>query len=231
MAFTAAQVMKSASTILQDDGSVRWTAPELRTYLNDGLRELVTIKPNAKTVTTTISLASGTKQELPDQYTILSRVVCNRIAGNSKAIRPLAKREIMDAQIPDWQSTNGLPFAAGVTHVIHDLSDPRTFYVVPGNNGTGQIEVVVGAIPTPVPVPGSDVLAIESYTANVDAPDIYQNALMHYVLYAAFSKDAGIPGAGQRAAAHLELFRSGVTGFGAAESAMSVAAQAMRPQG
>jgi hypothetical protein len=223
--------MKRASTILQDDGAVRWTALELRDYLNDALREVVTLKPNAKTVTAALPLVEGAHQDLPAQYTMLCRVICNKIAGNSRAIRPLAKRELMDAQIPNWQDTTGLAFSASVTHVIHDLADPRSYYVVPGNTGTGMIECVLGAIPTAVPLPVADQLLIESYVANVDIPDIYQNALTDYVLYRAFSKDAAVPGAAQRSVAHLELFRGAIQGFGAAEAAMSVAASAMRPQG
>jgi hypothetical protein len=229
MAFTAADVMKRASTILQDDGAVRWTAPELREYLNDGLTELVALKPNARTKTVTLAMVEGPKQELAPEYTMLSRVICNRITGNARAIRALSKREIMDSQIPGWQEHAVLPYSAAVTHVIHDLSDPRTFYVVPGNNGTGQIEAVVGAIPDPVPAPASNTMDIDAYVAEVDVPAIYQNALVDYVLFRAFSKDAGVAGAGQRAVAHFELFKAGVTGFGAAEAAMSVAAYASRP--
>lgn len=229
MSFTAADVMKRASTVLQDNGAVRWTAPEMRDYLNDGLREIVTLKPNAKTATVPLALDLGAKQSLPSQYTVLCDVICNRITGNSKAVRVLASRQIMDAQIPGWQDSATLPFSAAVTHVIQDLRDPRTFYVVPGNTGDGEIEAVVGTMPTPVAVPGANVLEIDSYNSAVDLSDVYQNALINYVLYRAFSKDSAQPGAAARAAAHFELFNAAVTGFGAAETAMSLAAIAARP--
>lgn len=229
MTFAAASVMKRASTVLQDDGAVRWTAPEMRDYLNDGLRELVALKPNAKTATVEIPLDLGAKQALPAAYTMLCDVIGNRIAGNAKAIRMLASRKIIDAQIPGWQDSAVLPFSDAVTHVFHDLRDPRTFYVVPGNTGDGIIDAVVGTIPSPVPAPASDVLDVDSYTSDVDVPDIYQNALIDYVLYRAFSKDSAAPGAAARASAHLELFRAAVTGFAAAESAMSLASSAARP--
>ena len=48
MSFTAAQVLKRANTILQDTGAVRWTAIELRDWLNEAMRAVISVKPNAK---------------------------------------------------------------------------------------------------------------------------------------------------------------------------------------
>ena len=234
MPFQARDVIRRASIILQDADAVRWPAIELHGYLNDGLREIVTLKPNAKTDTVNLSLVAGTLQELPAQYTILSRVTRNMktptTGGN--AVRVLAKREILDAQIPGWQDSVVMPFAKEVVHVIHDLADPRSFYVVPGNDGTGLIEAVVGAMPTvnAPPATTSAQLVIDKYTNNVDIQDIYQNALIDYVLYRAYSKDSRIAGAAQRAAAHFDLFRGAVLGFGQSENSMSLAATAMPTQ-
>lgn len=230
MSFTAAQVMARASTILQDDQAVRWTATELRDHLNDGLREIVTMKPNAKTITTTINLVAGTRQTLAATHTILVRVVRNDVATNKRAVRPLARRELLDSQIPGWQDTTVLPFSEGVTHVIHELTDPRSYYVVPGNTGTGKLEVVVGTYPAAVPLPVAPLSALEiaDYTTAVDISDVYQNALVDYVLYRAFSKDAGMPGAAQRATAHYELFKGAIGTFAAAEGAMAAGAVAAR---
>ena len=228
MAFVAATVLKRASTILQDDDAVRWTPPELCAYLNDGLIELASIKPNAKTATVTLSLVAGTRQTLPAIYTMLCDVTRN-VAG--KAIRRLLNRTLMDAQIPGWQTTEVLPFAAQVSNVIRDLLDPRSFYVVPGNNGAGQVEAIVGQIPAPVPLPVNS-MDMDAYTTPVDVPDIYQNALVDFVLYRAFSKDSGNPGAAQRAVAHFQQFTNAVNGFAASEAAMSrIARGAPAPAG
>jgi hypothetical protein len=229
MAFQALDVMKRASIILQDDEAVRWTAPELLDYLNDGLGEIVLMKPNANTKTVNLSLAAGAKQTLAAEYSMLLRVVCNRITGNDSAIRPIASRSIIDAQIPNWQNSTALPQAAAVVHVIHDLADPRTFYVVPGNNGSGVVEAVVGALPAVTAAPSAPAnLLIENYAANVDIPDIYRTPLIDYVLYRAFSKDAGMQGGQQRAVAHYELFKTAIAGFASAENALTLAASARR---
>lgn len=225
MAITAKDVMMQAAITLQDIGGVRWPAPELHGYLNDGLREIVTIKPNARTKTVTLDLVEGTLQTLPDEYTTLSRVIRNiaSAATGGVAIRPIPDRKLMDAQIPGWQSSTVLPFAQAVVHVIHDIAEPRSFYVVPGNNGTGKIEAVVGAYPAPVPAPTSNPGSINSYTAEIDLPDTYKNALTDYVIYRAYAKDSSITTSAARAQAHFELFRGGVTALADAESGIALA--------
>lgn len=77
MAFTAALVMNRANTILQDTGAIRWTPVELRDWLNEAVRAVITIKPNAKAEDVILTLAAGTKQTFPNQYTILSRAIRN----------------------------------------------------------------------------------------------------------------------------------------------------------
>lgn len=229
MSFQAKDVMKAASITLQDSGAVRWTAQELLSYLNSGMIEIVTRKPNAVSETRELTLVQGAKQSIPSDCTILSDVTRNTVAP-MKAIRALASRTLMDAQIPGWQDTTTLPFNKTVQHVIHSMNDPRSFYVVPGNDGTGKIEAVVGVIPAPVAPPsGASALDIDAYTNIVPMPDVWRNALENFVLYRAFSKDAGLPGAGERAAAHFQMFTAIIEGVANGEAAMALANQAKMP--
>ena len=221
MAFTAADVMRRASTILQDGDAVHWTATELRDWLNEAMRAIVTVKPNATAATATLTLVQGTKQALPATYTMLHKAVRN---AGGKAIRTLARREILDAQIPDWHSTSSLPFNAVVDMVLQDPMSPREFYVVPGNAGSGSIEAIVGFVPTPIPLPSTGVLDVSSYTTAVPFDDIYQGILLDLVLFRAFSKDSAAPDAAQRAQAHLGLAQAALQGLGLAQSSMSLAA-------
>lgn len=221
MPFTAAEVMKPASVTLNDAGAVRWTAQELHGYLNDGLRAVVERKPNAASEVVSLNLVAGTVQTLPEAYTVLSRVNRN-LVGAGSVIRKMDRRETMDALIPGWQSSAALPFAAQVSHVIHDLANPRVFYVVPGNIGTGQIEAVVGVLPEPVPE-GATPADIGTYEGEVPLHPIYQNALTNYVLYRAFSKDAGLPNAAARAEHHLAAFSEAISNIGGAEAGMALA--------
>ena len=221
MAFTAADVMHRASTILQDGDAVHWTATELRDWLNEAMRAIVTVKPNATAATATLTLVQGTRQTIPATYTMLHKAVRNT---NGKAIRTLARREILDAQIPDWHSTSSLPFNAVVDMVLQDPMSPREFYVVPGNTGSGSVEAIVGFVPTPIPLPATGVLDVSSYTTAVPFADIYQGILLDMVLFRAFSKDSAAPDAAQRAQAHLGLAQASLQGLGLAQGSMSLAA-------
>lgn len=226
MTFQTLDVLTRASTTLQDTSNVRWPLPELHGYVNDGMREIVTIKPNAVSKTVNLTMAEGTLQTLPAEYTILSRVSRNMATSTTGggAIRRLESRSIMDSHIPSWQDPAVVPFAKKVVHVIHDIADPNKFYVAPGNDGNGIIEAVVGAYPTQSPTPGSDVNTLASYSDAMDVPDVYMNPLVDYVIYRAYSKDGRVAGSAARAAAHFQLFRESVTTFSQSENGMSLAA-------
>lgn len=230
MTFTAKDVMQSAATTLLDLDFVRWPLAELLGYLNDGLREIVSIKPNANTKAVTLSLAAGTLQTLPPQYPILSRVTRNMITGHTEpggpvggvAIRPIKDRAILDALIPNWQADAAL-FSATVKHVIYDLADPTIFYVAPGNTGAGKIEAIVGAYVDEIAIP-ADPSDLANFTATVGLPDAYRNPLVNWVCYRAFSKDGGLPASAERAAAHLNLFMSQIGANAQGESALAMPA-------
>lgn len=225
MAFQSRVVLERASTTLQDQSFIRWPLAELHGYLNDGLREIVGLKPSAKSRTVNISLAAGTLQTLAPEHVILSRVSRNMVDEDTggRAIRRLDSRSIMDAHMPEWQNPAVVPFAKTVVHVIHDIASPTEFYVVPGNDGTGIIEAVVGIMPTASPVPASPTI-IGNYSDSVDIPDAYLNSLFDYVLFRAYSKDSRVAGSAARAQAHFELFRTSVTNFSQAEAGSSLAA-------
>jgi hypothetical protein len=196
--------MERAATILQDGGAVRWPLPEMLGWVNDASREIAIQKPNATAKTVTLAMVAGTRQTLAANHQSLLQVIRNT---NGEAITP-AVREIIDRQMPGWHSTSMLPWSAVVVHVMDDPMDPRTFYVLPGNTGTGSIEAVVSEIPANIAAP-SDPFTIGSYSALiVPLPDIFQNAVVDYVLYRCFSKDIMLASAPQRAQTHYALFQA-----------------------
>lgn len=225
MPFTAADIMRRASTILQDADAVRWVAPELLDWLNEGIRAIVTIKPDAATESRVIELAEGTRQAIPDDATILSRVLCNvdPMGARGRSVRVLSRLEILNAQIPGWHSSDTLPFTAVVDMVFQDPMNQREFYVVPGNDGTGSVEAIVGVMPDPVDPPANNQTSIDSYTGAVPLPDQYQPILLDFLLFRAFSKDSAAPDAANRAQAHLSLANQGLQAMNAGQTAMSLA--------
>lgn len=218
MATKASEIMQRASVLLQDTGSVRWTAPELCNYLNDGQREIAILKPSAVSQTVEIDLVAGTRQTVPATYSAILNILRN-VGG--RAITTIDRR-VLDMQMPGWQIAATLPYAAEVIHAIYEPESPHEFYVAPGNDGNGSIEVRVAVIPTDIPPPGSP-LVIENYTTNIGVSDIYRAALTDYVLYRAYSKDGESPTAGQLAVAHYQAFTQAVGAKAATEVANSPA--------
>lgn len=196
----AGELIDRARTILQDATSVRWPLKELCQWLNDGQREVVLKKPSATAATVTLPMREGTLQFLPDNFISLLRVTRN-IGGR---VVTVVSRDLMDAQNPDWHNTRP---ATGVRHFMFDEANPQAFYVYPPSDGRGEIEAVVSVSPVDVPVTG-DPESLDSYQSPIALKDIYANALVDYVLYRAYSKDAQVAGATMRAAAHFNQFNS-----------------------
>lgn len=177
-----------AAVVLQDATHIRWPLLELLDWFNDGQREIVLKKPNASVKNGPFALASGTKQSLPADGVELIDVPRN-LPG--VAIR-LVAREILDAQLPNWHN---LAPTATVQHYCYSELDLKHFYVYPPNNGAGNVELIYSASPLDAVLGG--VMSID---------DIYQAALLDYVLYRAWNKDAEYAADPARAAAHYASF-------------------------
>lgn len=195
---TAAQIIDRAAVALQDTGNVRWTRAELLDYLNAGQRALVVIKPTANVLLTDAPLVAGTVQTLPtsdgtspvDPIQLIT--VLRNSCGDGRAVRLIA-RDLLDLHMGDWHSA---PQTRVVKHYCYSDLDPKRFLVYPPNDGTGCLEIAYAATPV--------ALASEATTVSVD--DIYQDALLDYVLYRAFSKDAEYAADPARAAARYASF-------------------------
>lgn len=208
MAVTAAQVMTLAGRLLHDEEAVRWTFPELADWINEAVKAIVLAKPSASSDTVTLALQAGTLQQIGDTHLALLRLVRNitaagppRIGG--RVVR-VTSRQSLDAQAPDWHNPDDTPFKKEVRQFVYDEQDPRSFYVYPGNDGSGTVEAVVSILPAPVAATG-DVTVLASYGQDVGLSDIYQPPLVDYVVYRAMSKDdTGSNPAG--ALAHYQAF-------------------------
>lgn len=210
MAVSVQSVIDRVQTTLQDTTGVRWpVVGELVLWINDAQREIALLKPDASAKNTTSTLVDGTKQDVPTDGNRLLRAVRNMSAasgGTGKRSVRLVQREVLDAQTPDWHDPTVTGDAAHtniVKHYIYDEQNPRNFYVYPGVSGNAYLEIIYSANPSTV-----------GQNDNLDIPDIYANAVMNYVLYMAYMKDAEYAGNNQRAASHFQIFTTSVTGKG-----------------
>jgi hypothetical protein len=207
MATAVDDIISRVRKILTDEGAIRWTDAELILWLNDAQTEIVLYKPDAGAVNTTVTLATGTKQTLPSGGNRLLGVVRNMSAASSgtggRVIRAVS-REILDSQEPNWHDPTVTGAAAhGTTqkHYCYDEQDPTVYYVFPGVAGASYIEIIYSAVPTDV-----------SSGEDIGVADIYGNAIIDYILYRAFQKEAEYSATNARADKQYGLFLSAVTG-------------------
>lgn len=203
-------ILSRAATLIQDATNVRWPQAELLDWLNDGQREIVLLKPEASVKNESFALTAGkTKQSLPASGVLVIDVVRNLGADGltpGSAIR-MVDRDVLDSQRPTWHSdANTLGY---VQHFMYDTRDPKTFYVYPKAPATAwNIELIYSAAPNDASIGG--VIQID---------DIYSNALLDYVLYRAYSKDADFATNSQLAVAHFNAFAQSLGAKAAVEQA------------
>lgn len=191
-------VLARVRRVLQDDSGVRWSDPELLDWLNDGQREVVMLAPQAGSTTATMNLSAGSRQTIPADGTQFLRLTRN-IGGRS--IRETQKA-LLDSQVPTWYDAEG----EDVIHYVADPLEPRSFNVYP--RGEKPVELVYVKAPDESVVDGE-----------LTIPVIYANALVDYILYRAYSKDAEETANRELAMMHYSRFNEGLGLRGQAEGA------------
>lgn len=192
---TAKSIIDKAAVQLTDLSNVRWTRAELLSWLNDAQRQIVIMSPNATNKIAVMKLIAGTRQSIPsDGWTLLEVIRYMGTAGTKpgRAIR-LASRELIDSYNPDWHSDtpNVVP-----RHYIADPQDQTAFFVYPPNTGNGYVEINYS--PDPVD------LVSENETIKLN--NIFETAILDYILYRACSKDAEYAPGLALAAGYLQTF-------------------------
>lgn len=215
MTFNAKASLDRARRIIQDETNVRWPLPELRLWLNDALREIALLKPTAFSKSVVITLVAGTYQR-QDEVIRVMHVTRNlkstqdspRLGGRS--IRSVDK-DMLDATLPEWHDAARTRPSAIVKNVCFDDNEPMAFWVYPPNDGNGIVEAIVAKIPDGVPAPPTDNEAdINAYDADLDVSDIYSNAILDYMLYRAYAKEAQFAASAARAAAYYQAFSNAI---------------------
>lgn len=200
MAIKVSDIITRATDLLQDQTNVRWPSDELLRYINDCRREIAIVRPDLYAVTTTVTLVAGTKQSLPTDGVRFLDGVRNMGADGvtpGKAVR-ITEREILDAQRPDWHTEAAGP----IRHFMFDERSPRTFFVYPPAAAGQKMELVYAKSP----------VDITATTTELTEEDIYTGAILDYVCYRAFSKDAEYAGNNERAMMHYQQFLNAIGG-------------------
>lgn len=196
---TVGAIVAKARLLLVDPDASRWPDTELISWVTDAERATVMAIPSAAATIYVLPLVSGSRQSMPGTaYQLLSAKRNMGANGTTpgRAVR-IASQELMDAFSPDWHSTTPDPV---VQNYMFDPEDNKSFHVFPPNDGTGKLEIVYALFPS----------AKANLTDIIDVADVYQPALLNYVLYRAFQKDGDYTTGMGIAMNYLQLFMTAV---------------------
>lgn len=195
MAVIARAICTDAAKLLQDDTNVAWPLDELLHWLNAGQKELVLGKPDAYVKNQSVQLVAGTRQSIPADGNVYMRLTRNMGAAGTtpgRVILPIPM-QVLDEQNPDWHTAAA---SATAVHAAYDERDKKHYYVYPPQPATpGYAEIIYSATPPDVAL--DDPIAVS---------DLYQSALMDYVLYRAYSKDSEYTRNDAKATAYYQTF-------------------------
>ena len=183
-----------AEVITQDKTSVRWPKQEWLDWYNDAILAVINTRPDASILNTNLTCtASQTKQSLPADALRLMTVVRN--ASSGIVVRQITRAEL-DDQVDAWHTHTG----NDIHHYVYDERDPKHVYVYPAPTAANHdIEIIYSTSPAKVLIGDFDT---DDQTLSVD--DNYSNAILDFMLYRAYLKDADYAENGQRAMSHLE---------------------------
>lgn len=185
MATTAKSVIQRVSDTLQDPTCVRWSAAELVRYLNDGQLDMLVLRPDALSVVESCPLVAGARQTLPTGAAKLLDVIRN--TGGSKTSIRECRRQLLDAQLPSWES---LPGSTDIKHFMYDPREPLAFYVYPPAAASGaSVEARFAKYPAKLAEPAAGATHAD-VIGNLSVLDMFANALTDYIVYRAYLKDA-----------------------------------------
>ena len=169
---------------LQDEDFVRWSRSEIDSYINEAQFFLLEADINAFTVRKEHKCDNGVLQEVPNIERILE-------IENVKTI----DRVTMDAVRPFWRSEKSSPRPE---FVIFNELDDKSFFVYPPASSNPSITLLVQVKPQTIKSDGS--------TMNetvIPVKHSYFHALMNFVLYRCYDKDADDAFNAQRAQQYL----------------------------
>ena len=192
---TARDILTIAQATANDPRAEFWPAQEMLKHLNEALYTMVSLVPDQFAKADTFTLVDGRKQTITynsaliiDIPTMADGTPLNRV--DYPQYKAFARRTIGEA--------NSTPHEWAYWPI-----DPKVFWVYPGAQAGQQVSVIHAEYPTELPVNG--VIPVDPG---------YEGALVDYVLWRMFSKDADYAN-GDRASKHYISFKER---FGSGES-------------
>jgi len=195
MAITANTIIVGASELAQDEGNVVWEADQALAWVNDAQRAVASVRADAVIDTDPLLLVPGTKQEITGRRLMsIGRNLGPDQTTPGPAIR-LVDRGMKDDFNPDWHTDDA---STEILEYMYDARSPKLFYVWPPVHPTTDvyIEATQSVDPTDC----------TSASSPIDMDDIYGPALIEWVAYRFFCRDAEEVPDVQRAVRHFTNF-------------------------
>jgi hypothetical protein len=211
-------IISKAATLLKDVTGVRWSPLELQGWLNDAYREIVNFRPDSNAQTGTYACVAGPRQNITGtfaQATQLLDVIRNVAAGSDKSAVKLITRQSLDDMNRSWY---GLAGAVTVERYAYDPRLNKEFLVYPPAAVGAQLEIIYSSVPAAHALTEQQ-LENPATAEVIRISDAYGNALLDYVLYRAYSKDAEESANAARAVAHYQAFQNSIGVKGQSEAA------------
>lgn len=192
----------------EDDGDestvLRWSDAELLFWVTDAQREIVRVIPDANPVDEVVELAAGSKQVL-DRSRVWGLLDVVRDLGTGRPIRRISK-EAFDLSFINAYSRE----PARPRNYYYSITNRFVFYVDPPAPDTSSqsadnisVEITVSKIPDTVLSMGSEV-----DPTNLEISSVFTNAVVEFVLYKAYMKDAPYASNATLASTHHTAFLS-----------------------
>ena len=201
------ELVSKAQTLLQDTTQVRWPVLELQGWLNDSYREAVNLRPDANTQTGEYVCTAGARQVLTSTFANALRlieVVRNTATTSAKGAVRIVNRRMLDDQRRNWYAETQ---TVDIQHYMFDPRLPKEFLVYPPATTAARLEVIYSSVPTAHTLTEAQLINTAT-TEVIRLDDSYANALLDYMLYRAYSKDADYAANANRAVAHYQAFQN-----------------------
>lgn len=177
-------------TQLNDPEATTWSDTTLIIALNQALKILALVRPDATSKITTLVLTAGSRQFIPNDGVRLLRVVRNINLDDSigTAVR-LVQMEDMDSMSPDWHTIQGTV----VREYMFDARSPKHFYIYPSVPSGSKLEVEYSSY--------ADEVTPANVTSSLPVDAVFSQPLQELMLYKLLSGDSSN---GNSGAAHLQ---------------------------
>lgn len=198
----ASVILAAARRILKDPGKDRWSDAGLLGWLNAAQRQVVSVRPDAKSLRADLVLVAGIEQSIPPNGIALLSVLHNvdKTSGARGRVVTLTTRDELNAIDVNWPAGTPKPLTRQYTY---DPDTPRTFEVWPPAVAGNKLRIAYSVLPTD---------CTSAADSLIDVPDLYESALTDLVCFRAYMEDSDDPADGGRAANHLAAAMQSLTG-------------------